>query len=295
MMDQQPIAVLGATGMAGHVAAAYLAERGYNVYSASRSIAVTAQTAAVDFTDLAALDHWLDQIQPEIIINCAGLLQKDCEERPDMAALINACLPHHLARYVTLAIKRGKANKNARLIHISTDCVFSGERGHYTETDPPDGRSVYDRSKALGEVVNDRDLTFRTSIVGPDRREAGTGLFNWFMRQKGPIRGFIKAIWSGVTTVELARAMDTAIKQNLTGLYQLAPDPPIDKYHLLCLFQQIFDRQGTEIIPSEEMAADKSLVNTRKDFDFVIQSYPEQIVQMKHWINAHSDWYGGRY
>jgi dTDP-4-dehydrorhamnose reductase len=289
IVERKRIAVLGATGMAGHVAAAYLAEQGYDVYSAARSAAMTEKSAAVDFTDFSALDRWLDQVQPDVVVNCAGLLQKDCDERPDMAVWVNACLPHHLARYTALA------DKTARLIHVSTDCVFSGERGRYTEADLTDGRSMYDRSKALGEVVNARDLTIRTSIVGPDRREAGTGLFNWFMRQEGAVRGFTKAIWSGVTTVELARAMDAAIEQNLTGLYQLAPDPPIDKYRLLCLFQQVFDRKNMEIIPWESMAVDKSLVNTRSDFDFVIQDYPEQISQMKRWIENHAGWYGGRY
>jgi dTDP-4-dehydrorhamnose reductase len=109
------------------------------------------------------------------------------------------------------------------------------------------------------------------------------------------VRGFTKAIWSGVTTVELARAIDAAIKQNLTGLYHLAPEAPIDKYHLLCLFQQVFGRQNMAIVPSEDMAADKSLVNTRRDFVFAIQSYPDQVARMKQWIDAHRAWYGGRY
>lgn len=219
------IAVLGSTGMAGHVVAQYLEECGHTVYRASRSETNTGVSAAIDATDFKALGAWLDRIEPQAVINCIGLLQKACENRSDLAVLLNAYLPHWL--------EQKYKNSSVKIIHLSTDCVFSGDRGSYLENDLPDGRTMYDRSKALGEIVNDKDLTFRMSIIGPDIDPQGIGLFNWFMKQQGSIQGYGKAIWNGVTTIELARAISAALEQNLTGLYHLIQSEPIDKCSLL--------------------------------------------------------------
>ena len=101
---------------------------------------------------------------------------------------------------------------------MSTDCVFSGKTGGYDESSLRDGETFYDRSKALGELENQKDLTFRNSIIGPDLNEEGIGLFNWFMKQTGEINGYTKAMWTGVTTLTLAKAMESAVQQGLTGL-----------------------------------------------------------------------------
>src|SRR5699024_1115052 len=106
-----------------------------------------------------------------------------------------------------------------KIIHMSTDCVFSGKIGNYKEDSLRDGETFYDRSKALGELDNQKDLTFRNSIIGPDINENGIGLFNWFMKQEGSINGYSKAIWTGVTTLTLAKAMDSALKEDLVGIY----------------------------------------------------------------------------
>jgi len=249
----------------------------------AREYAASHRNRPIDIMDFKELEAWLDEVQPAVVINCIGLLQKSCEQRPDMAVLINSYLPQWMARKY--------AGNETKLIHMSTDCVFSGERGGYKEADFKDGDTIYDRSKALGEVTNDKDLTFRMSIIGPDRNEAGTGLFQWFMKQTGQINGFRRAIWSGVTTIELARAMDAAIKQNLTGLYHLSPSEPIDKYSLLCLFKEIFGRDDIDIEPSDDFAADKSLINTRTDFDFTIRTYREQVQDMHDWVKARGDMY----
>ena len=178
-----------------------------------------------------------------------------------------------------------------KIIHLSTDCVFSGNRGSYTETDIPDGETVYDRSKALGEIDNTKDLTFRMSIIGPDSNMHGVGLFNWFMGQQGKIRGFTKAMWTGITTTELARAVDAAIKQDLTGLYHLVPNEPIDKYSLLLLFKEAFNRTDIIIEPYEDFVVDKTLVNKRTDFDFNVRNYREQIKDMHDWVANHEKMY----
>ena len=277
------IVVLGGTGMAGNVAVTYFRELGYDVYFMSLDAPDTGKSKAMDATDFTALSKWLDAARPDVIFNCLGTLVKESEARPDIAILLNSYLPRFLERkYI---------NAKTKIIHLSTDCVFSGSRGGYTETDITDGETVYDRTNALGEIINDKDLTFRMSIIGPDQNIKGIGLFNWFMSQSGVIRGFTKALWTGVTTIELARAADAAIRQNLTGLYHLVPEKSIDKYSLLVLFKDILGKTDVEIEPYDGFVTDKTLVNTRTDFDFIVRDYPEQIKDMKQWIDEHSKLY----
>lgn len=277
------IAVLGSTGMAGHVVSAYLEEHSYMVFRASRSEKSTAFRRAVDVTDFTALGAWLDEVWPDTVINCVGLLQKACETRPDRAVLINSYLPRFL--------EQRSAEGKGRVIHLSTDCVFSGKRGSYREDDFPDGDTMYDRSKALGEIKNGRDLTFRMSIIGPDIDPKGTGLFNWFMAQTGKIHGYAKTIWNGVATIELARAIDAALEQDLTGLYHLSSAESVSKYHLLQLFQQEFSRDDISVREVDGLLLDKSLVNTRSDFSFEMRDYPHQIADMRRWIEIHHELY----
>lgn len=273
------VVVLGSTGMAGHVAAQYLEEKGYEIFRISRSERKGAHSAAIDVTDFSALEACLDQVKPDAVINCVGLLQKACEVRFDLGVLINSYLPHWLEqKYKDTAVK---------IVHLSTDCVFSGAVGGYKETDLPDGAIPYDRTKALGEINNSKDITFRMSIIGPDIDPEGTGLFNWFMRQTGEINGFGKVYWNGITTIELARAIDAAMSKNLTGLYHLVPAQSIDKCSLLTLFQKSFGKGDVTICRTEEPVADKSLVNTRKDFDFIVRDYPTQVEDMRTWVEQH--------
>lgn len=150
---------------------------------------------------------------------------------------------------------------------------------------------MYDRSKALGEIVNDKDLTFRMSIIGPDIDPQGIGLFNWFMKQTGTIQGYGKAIWNGVTTIELSRAIVAALQQNLTGLYHLIQLIPIDKCSLLELFANTFQRSHISIQRTNDVQINKSLINTRKDFSFVVKDYETQILDMRRWIIDHQKLY----
>ncbi|MCL2819393.1 MAG: SDR family oxidoreductase [Oscillospiraceae bacterium] len=277
------LVVLGGTGMAGNVAVRYLEQQGNDIYYMALDAQETSKSKALDATDISALSSWLDTVKPDVIFNCLGLLIKASENRPDLAILLNSYLPHYL--------EQKYANTSVKIIHLSTDCVFSGKRGGYLENDIPDGETIYDRSKALGEIINDKDLTFRMSIIGPDQNESGVGLFNWFMSQTGKIRGFTKAMWTGITTIELARAVDAALQQDLTGLYHLVPDKPIDKYSLLLLFKDVFNRMDVEIEPQDEFIVDKTLVNTRKDFDFKVRDYKQQIEDMQKWIEEHKELY----
>ncbi|OCT11127.1 NAD(P)-dependent oxidoreductase [Paenibacillus pectinilyticus] len=277
------IAVLGATGMAGHVIALFLEEQGYDVYRMSRSIAISEKNARIDANDFVSLINWLEEIKPDVVINSIGILQREADARPDIAIQLNAYLPRKLEQQFK--------DSQIKVIHLSTDCVFSGTKGGYEEDSLPDGMTMYDRSKALGEVVNEKDLTFRMSIIGPDTDLNGTGLFNWFMKQQGATNGYTKALWNGVTTIELSKAIDAAIQQDLSGLYHFTTNGKINKFDLLCLFQKEFNKHNVGIMPYDSYVVDKTLINTRTDFKYVIPTYPEMIKEMALWVNEHKGLY----
>lgn len=281
------IAILGSTGMAGHMVAAYMEQQGFQVYRISRSEENSERSCRIDVTELDRLTEYIAKINADVIINCVGLLQKTCEQRPDLAILVNSYLPHFLENYYQ--------NTHVKIVHLSTDCVFSGLRGDYLENDLQDGRTLYDRTKALGELNNSKDLTFRMSIIGPDPDPSGTGLFNWFMQQSGTIYGYSKFIWNGITTLELAQAISQALEEGLSGLYQLVPDKSISKYHLLLLFKEIFHKSDVDILENESFTGNKSLCNTRKDFSYHVNDYKTQILNLREWIYANSHLYPAFY
>lgn len=276
------ILILGSSGMAGHVITKYLEEKNYNVIGLSRNKKIAKNTIFIDLLNIKDFDKFLNENRFDFIINCAGILNQFAENKPDKAIFINSYVPRFLERkYI---------NSTTKIIQISTDCVFSGTKGNYKEEDFKDGDTIYARTKSLGELNNAKDLTFRTSIIGPDINENGIGLFNWFMHQKGKIKGFKEAYWTGITTIELAKSIEKALSKNITGLYHLVPKTKINKFDLLNLINQIFEK-NIEIEEDFNYKVDKSLINTRDDFDFEILDYDKMIKEMKIWIKNHSELY----
>lgn len=277
------VLLFGATGMAGHVAYYYLLSKGrYEITDVVFRTPLTGNSIVVDVTNRDAVAEVVRRVRPEIILNCVGVLIKGSKEHPDNAILINAYFPHLL--------KKLADEVDAKLIHISTDCVFSGKRGNYTEGDFRDADDVYGRSKALGEVINDKDLTIRTSIIGPELKSNGEGLFHWFMTQHGKINGFKTAVWGGVTTLELAKAIDCAIIQNKTGLIQLSNGIGITKYDLLNLFKDIWHKQDVEILPFEGNGVNKSIAKSMR-FSYEVPSYKDMLLEQYDWMNTHKALY----
>jgi len=277
------VLILGGTGMAGHTISIYFKEAGHDVTAFSRSKVDYCKNINGDITDFKNLKKIINEGQYDAIINAIGILNQDAEDHKSNAVLLNSYLPHFLSD-TTKEMK-------TRVIHMSTDCVFSGKTGGYSEASFRDGKTFYDRSKALGELENNKDLTFRNSIIGPDMSERGIGLFNWFMKQDGQINGFTKAIWTGVTTLTLAKAMEHALKENLTGLYNLVNNETISKYELLKLFNKYMKEGQIVILPSDNLSLDKSLINNRTDFSFKVPSYETMVAEMKEWIDNHKDLY----
>ena len=287
-MSKMKVLVLGAGGMAGHTITLYFLKKGYDVTAfTTRPFSLCNKNIVGDASDFGSLKQIIEKGEYRIIINCVGILNQFAEKNPQIAKKLNTDLPHFISGVIeTLPCK---------LIHMSTDCVFAGNTGPYKENSVKDGKTVYDRTKADGEIVDDKNLTFRNSIIGPDIKPDGIGLLNWFMKQKTSVRGFTKAIWTGVTTLTLAKAMDAAIQQNLCGLYNLVNDQSISKYDLLQLFNKYCKSNPIEIIPSDELVLDKTLICTRTDFHFKVPSYEQMVIEMKEWIDGHKNIYPDYY
>ena len=268
--------ILGSAGMLGHMVYHYLKSLNkYNIIDTSFPKKINDQSKVLDVTNAVELENYITTEKPDIIINCIGVLIKGSQADPSNAIYLNSFFPHQLAKI--LRKTKGK------LIHISTDCVFSGSKGSYTENDFRDADDTYGRSKALGEVINDIDLTLRTSIIGPELKTHGEGLFHWFMNQKGKVNGFTKAFWGGVTTLELARVIAFSIQNPLTGLVHVTNGEQISKHDLLVLFKEIWDKENITIMPVDGKGLDKSQAKSKK-LNYKVPSYREMLLHQHQWM-----------
>lgn len=270
------ILILGGQGMAGRMMTEYFMDKtNYEVIYTSRDTK-DRNSLYLDVTNFKRVEETIERLKHDIIINCVGILNDHATNNPLQAFQVNSLLPHQLAKLVE--------RHNGKLIHISTDCVFSGLKGDYTEDDYPDGTSVYAQSKQLGEVISNKHLTIRTSIIGPEMKKDGIGLFLWFMKQTGKIKGYQNVLWNGVTTLELAKASEEMIKQQITGLYQLGSDQKISKYSLLKLIQEVFEKNDVEIIPDHAFVLDRTIKNTRTDLQYEIPDYKQMLIELREWM-----------
>ncbi|MFC5695810.1 dTDP-4-dehydrorhamnose reductase family protein [Pseudomonas sp. GCM10022186] len=280
------VLVLGVTGMLGHDVFKVLGEgTDIDVWGTLRSTAALRHfneaqrqrlLTGVDVLDQDALAGALARVRPDVVVNCVGLIKQLADAGDPLAALpINAMLPHRLARLCELL--------GARLIHVSTDCVFSGRKGMYLESDLSDAEDLYGKSKYIGELHDlPHAITLRTSIIG---HELGSNfaLVDWFLSQEGRVKGYRKAIFSGLPTVELARVIrDHVIPAPcLSGLYHVSVDP-IDKYSLLGLVAQVYGKQ-IEIEEDDRVQIDRSLDSSRfrREAGYTPPKWPELIALMR--------------
>jgi len=270
------VLVLGGKGMAGHMIVDYLQRQPqYYVIYTSRN-KEDKDGIYLDITDSLMLEEVINNEKPDIIINCIGILNDFAANNQKLAFQVNSLLPHQLVKFTE--------RYHGKLIHISTDCVFLGTKGNYTENDIPDGTSVYAQSKQLGEIISDKHLTIRTSIIGPELKDSGIGLFLWFMKQKGTIKGYKEVFWNGVTTLELAKAIDEMINQNITGLYHLSSETKISKFDLLTLIKDIFNKDDVVIQPDSEIRQDRTIINTRSNYKYQVPAYEEMLLELREWM-----------
>ncbi|MEW5902971.1 MAG: SDR family oxidoreductase [Pseudomonadota bacterium] len=278
------VLVIGASGMIGSTVLRVLSEKkGWQVSGTVRngdakrffpSHIAERIVEGVDVEHPDALAKVLDAIRPDAVINCAGLTKHKPEaEDPLVSIPINTLMPHRLAGLCKLA--------GARLIHVSTDCVFSGGKGNYTEEDFADARDVYGKSKALGEVTYPHTVTLRTSTIGHEF-ETKYGLLEWFLSQEGRCKGYNRAVFSGLPTVVFAEVVRDVVIPNpeLSGLYHVAAQA-INKFDLLKLIAVVYGKQ-IEIESDDRLAIDRSLDATRfrEATGYVAPGWPELIERM---------------
>ena len=282
--EAMKVLILGGSGMLGHMLWRTLTARfdtrvtfrqsptGYarlGVFDPARSLG---HVSAQDFDGVVRA---LAAVRPDVVVNCVGIVKQDAAAKdPYQSINTNALFPHRLAQACVAA--------GGRLIHISTDCVFTGRRGNYKETDTADAEDIYGRTKWLGEVDYERCLTIRTSMIGRELQGAH-GLVEWFLSQRGKtVRGFKRAVFSGFTTEALASIIGDVIadRDELRGVWHVAADP-ISKFDLLTLVEEAY-RLDIEIEPDETFVCDRSLDGERfrQETGFVPPSWPEMIERM---------------
>lgn len=260
------IAIIGASGLIGHMLYRQLSQRFDRVVPLLHGRVEDAPTSVpfveggavgeVDVDDFDQLVGVLRGIRADVVLNCAGITKRRAEiHDPVRAIAINALFPHRLASWA--------APRGVRVIHFSTDCVFDGASGPYTEESPPTAKDAYGTTKALGEIKAPGSLTIRSSFIGRELAHH-TELLDWFLQQAGRIHGFANVYYSGISTIEMARIVGDMLVEHpdLTGLYQLAMPTPISKYDLLTLARRAFDRD-VEIIPDHDVFSMPTLDGSR--------------------------------
>lgn len=266
--------------MAGHVVAAGLASAGFDVVPTYNRHPVE---DAVQFSavDLRRYDEFFTATEVDVVVNCIGVLVSESEQDPRGALIANAHLPRYLeSRF------RGSRTK---VIHISTDCVFDGAAGPYSVTDRPTEVSMYGVTKALGEISNNKDITIRTSIIGPElstRESASPGLLHWLLRQGrgSEVKGFSRCVWSGISTLELADAVVWAARTPSAGVHHVSREVGISKYDLLSLAVQVFDLD-LKVTPCDEKVINKHLKPSGGSFS-VTESYEGMLLRIRRQIES---------
>lgn len=282
------ILIIGATGMLGYSLFSNLSDNSeLDVYGTVRNI--DGKEAffndhgdklfkGVEVNNVASVEDVIANVKPNVVINCIGLIKQHGISKQHVDAVsINSLLPHQIAAICD--------RYNAKFIHFSTDCVFSGEKGVYVESDIPDAQDLYGKSKCLGEVCYAPHLTLRTSIIGHEL-SSNVSLIDWFLLQKGTTKGFSKAVFSGLPTCVISKILTENIfpiissTDELTGLYHLSVEP-IDKYSLLQLVSSVYSKD-IEIVESTELIIDRSLnsEHLRKIINFQVPSWESLITDM---------------
>lgn len=264
---KKKVLILGSTGLIGHQVYIYLKKKNkYELFNISKT-KLNSDTIVLDAINYRKLEEEIIKIKPQFIINCIGILIEKSEQFPDIAAKLNSKLPKQL--------EATSKKINSKIIHMSTDCVFSGKRGNYSENDTRDGTTVYAKSKIKGEIDNKNHLTIRTSVIGPELKK-GTELFDWFMREKGEVSGYTGSIWSGVTTLELSKMVFYCIENNINGLYNFSSSVPTTKYELLLIIKDVFNKDNF-IKKITGVETNKVLIDNRKIINFNVPDYRTMI------------------
>ena len=277
------VLILGGNGMLGHQLFKHLAEdhevkvtlrQDLSVYEKFNLFHPDNSFSGINVRSADQLIEVLEEFQPQAIVNAVGIIKQRSSARESIPNLeINSLFPHRLAMLCKTI--------NARMIHLSTDCVFSGKKGNYREDDPSDALDLYGKSKYLGEVNEHHCVTLRTSMIGRELSRKKS-LLEWFLAQKGFIKGFKKAIFSGFTTKELSRIIEIILTQHpyASGIYHIS-SAPISKFDLLALIKEGLNLP-VEIIPDKSFVCDRSLDSNkfRQEFSYNPPTWEEMIKEL---------------
>ena len=286
------ILILGGTGMLGHTLWQYFSLRFPDTYTTIRQSRTVYEKCelfnsdkvidSVDVIDFQMLTGIMKCIKPDFILNCIAITKRRKEADIAIHAItLNALLPHKLVEW-------GK-NNSAKVVNFSTDCVFDGGQGNYTEESLTNATDLYGKTKALGEIQGENALTLRSSFIGTELY-AGTELLEWFLSQTGMVKGFKNAIYSGLTTLELSRILENIMVHHpsATGIYNVSSDP-ISKFDLLVLIRDKM-HLNVEVVPDETVRCNRSLDSTkfRKEFSYTPPTWEAMIEELS------KDFRGGR-
>lgn len=274
--------VLGSSNMVGHVVALFFKESGHEVrgFDETKSNLIPAESGS--FHELDRLADIISNGVFDAVINCTAIVNEFAEQDKEVASYINAYFPHWLEKITSCL--------NTVVVHRSTDCIFSGASGQYGVDAMPDATSFYAKTKVVGELVNNKDITIRTSLIGPELEADGIGLLNWFLKQNGEVKGFANAIWTGLTTIEFAREIEFLLNHRQHGLYQCVPNTAISKYELLGMFENSFPGNRS-VVRICNARIDKSLVQELGDSGIVVPDYRTMVDELAKWVQDHISLY----
>lgn len=271
------VLVLGSNGMAGHLICRYLISHGIVVDTLARENA----HIEVDLQESEKIRQLFTTFKKyDFVINCVGLLVSACEASLSNSLYINSYIPRLLE--ATLA------SHNTKIIHISTDCIYSGSKQYgYFSDEIPDATYHYGVSKAMGEIDNKKDITFRTSIIGPEIKKEGSGLLHWFLKNnESRIPGWTNHYWNGITTLELAKKIHLHLLQpEVTGVYNLVdPNFKCSKYDMLCLFNEVFQRSRVIEPVEQQKPTSKLLLNRSISPHLKVSDFRDQLLELKQFM-----------
>jgi dTDP-4-dehydrorhamnose reductase len=278
------VLVIGSGGMLGHMLTLYLkANKEFSVTNITKRNCWLSDTILLDVSNYDTFHSFLKNENFDAIINCAALLVSASEKNKSKSILLNAALPHILEEWTS--------GSNTRVIQISSDGVFNGNKAPYQIDDNPDGRIFYARTKILGELHNSKDLTIRGSFIGPELKESGTGLFHWFLHQEGNVKGYKNVIFNGITSLQCAKAIEHILLHSVTGCIHLGALQPVSKGRLLTLIAECWGIDKVKIEQTAFLQSDHTLAQLYNPEGYDLPDYPIMLEDMKKWMEKNSQYY----
>lgn len=276
------VLLIGSGGMLGHMTTLYFQELGYEIVDISHNRRCREATVLIDILDRRKFEDFLAKSEFDYVINCAAVLVKASLQKKAEAIMLNSWFPHYLEGIFS--------DTGTKLIQVSTAGVFAGNSAPYCEEDLQDTNTFYGKTKSLGELENAKNLVIRSDFIGPDMSKQGTGLFNWIMTAGKELVGYSRAIFNGVSSLEFAKFLDFAIKNNITGQYHLFAADSLSKADFIRAVSKVF-HLGISVADADRVTIDTRLCTHRTDVNYSQKTYEQQLTELKEWVETHRSLY----